>query len=169
MQEFALLFSEGLRRGLRRFALSTQEEQLVECYNLMPDIEGLIPHERVRDIGFSFSYFEYIRLLDQADIEHYWCAGPDGALTVLTTVETELQGRHSVDVTPSNIYWLELEDESSVVWYLWPDDITAQPILTSEPPPVGSGISVITFRGVDALVWTYAVDSIIPTYYPVEV
>lgn len=52
MREFAHEFVKGLRKGLRAFPHPIPgEEELVECYNLIPSENGLMPLARsVRDL-----------------------------------------------------------------------------------------------------------------------
>jgi len=46
MREFGIAFEKGLRKGLRAFRNAPSgDEELVECYNLMPGELGLVPHE----------------------------------------------------------------------------------------------------------------------------
>jgi len=71
MREFAITFERGLRKGLRAFKNPIPgQEELLECYNLVPSEQGLLPYEPIAEVDFSNVISELPSHLD--DIRAYW-------------------------------------------------------------------------------------------------
>lgn len=170
MQEYGVYFQKGLLKGLRPFKAGPLDEpMLYECWNLMPTETGLLGHDTLLPIGIPAIGFEYLGIYDQNAVIWYWSVNYDGALSVWNRVPT-----HDVyevkNITPTLIpWWIPVLDELDTIWYLYPNAVTGQPILSAVQPVLGES-SVIPeefkIRSIFFEYWTYGVNSSVPGYFP---
>lgn len=168
MQEYGVLFLKGLLKGLRPFKAGPLDEpMLYECWNLMPTETGLIGHDYLLPIGIPAVGFEYLGIYDQDGVIWYWTIHYDGELAVWDTLPTHLI-YEVINVTPALIpWWWPVLDELDTIWYLYPNAVTGQPILSGTQPADGSSTVPFDFhiRSIFFEYWQLLVHSTLPTYY----
>lgn len=168
MQEYGVLFLKGLIKGLRPFkAGSLPDPMLYECWNLMPTETGLVGHDFLLPVGIPAVGFQYLGIYDQSQFLWYWSIFYDGNLEIWNHIPTH-PFYEIKDVTPIiTPWWWPVEDELGTLWYLYPNIVTGQPILSTVQPvngestlPVGFKIQTIFFE-----YWSMHVRSTLPTFY----
>ncbi len=170
MREFELQLTKSLSKGLRPFPRNELVAQMLsECFNMMPAETGLVPHETVCGIGFTTVYFNYLRIKSQNGDTWFWYSLAAGVLTQASTAPS-IDGLDTIDLTPSIIpYWLTLKDELAGTWYLYPSNTLGYPLVSTTVPTTGTGRASFEFGGSTGQHWTYAVNSVTSSFYPVEV
>jgi len=136
MREFAIPYSSGLKRGLRKFPVSQRsEEWLYECYNLMPTEVGLVSHETIGDFGTLSTSYDYFALKDQDSVIWYLWIEIDQSMATDDSIPSDINGLDVNDLTPATIpYWLKiLADDTGVAMYLYPSTIGTIMIDTAAP------------------------------------
>jgi len=169
LQEYGILFLKGLLKGLRPFAAGPlSEPMLSECWNLMPTETGLLGHDFLLPIGIPAVGFQYIGIYDQSQVLWYWSIHYDGNLLIWNRSPTH-PIYEVINVTPIiTPWWWPLEDELGTLWYLYPNVVTGQPILSLTAPINGESTVPIDFhlRSIFFEFWQLLVRSTLPTYYP---
>jgi hypothetical protein len=125
MREYGIRFSQGLRKGLRQFPTSSPtEEMLIECFNLQPGENGLLPHDELFGIGIDRLAFTFFCVL--SEIDERWCIFIDTAGQINTNFGSPetINGFEPVAITPDPIpYWLEFTalNDPDLTLYVYPD------------------------------------------------
>jgi len=168
LQEYGVLFLKGLLKGLRPFkAGPLSEPMLYECWNLMPTETGLVGHDTLLPIGIPAVGFEYLGIYDQNQVLWYWSIHYNGNLEIWNRIPTHLIYEVK-NITPIiTPWWWPLEDQLGTLWYLYPNIVTGQPILSTAQPTNGESTLTSDFkvRTIFFEYWQLLVDSILPTYY----
>lgn len=154
MREFGIPFSKGLLKGLRPFTTPhSGEEQLVECYNLIPSEFSLKGFEPLLPVGQTNPGLEYLRIKDQSDVIWYWFSGRNLDLVFFNALPTIIDfGFVGTDLTPVIIpYWLQVDATDSLATqiYIYPSDIDGTPFVDIVPPAIGTGYDIgtgLTFK-----------------------
>ena len=168
MQEYGVLFLKGLLKGLRPFRAGPLEDpMLYECWNLIPTETGLIGHDFLLEIGIPEISYEYIGIYDQSQVLWYWNISYDGTLYIWNRIPTDEIYKvinATPDITP---WWWPLEDETGGIWYLYPNVITGQPILSDVQPTNGESDLEVGFhlRTIFFEFYEFKANSILPSFY----
>jgi hypothetical protein len=148
MREFGIPFTTGLHKGLRAFPTPRPgEEELVECYNLVPTEHGLRGHSTISPLDFAIPFIEYFSVKDQADVVWYWSSGPnleDIHDTVVPVVST--YAYVGVNATPATIpYWIQVDaaDALATQLYIFPAENSGDLLIDTIPPAIGTGYDAI--------------------------
>lgn len=99
MREFGIRFSNGLRKGLRAYATSSPgNEELIECFNLQPGENGLIPRDELDIIDAELEYTYFCMISEVGDI---WCIYIDSAGQIVTSFgpPTPIDGFEAVSIS----------------------------------------------------------------------
>lgn len=153
MREFGITYQKGLIKGLRPFTRHPPNDPgLIECFNLMPHEDGLLPHEELenfseRNGGFDFLVASYFGLKDQNGVLWYWYVGRGLDLLVSSDVPNfDLSGFDAIDASLSTIpYWIQVDAFNAITtqMYLYPDINNGFPLVSNTAPAVGSGYDAI--------------------------
>lgn len=172
MREFEVSLTKALKRGLRAFPKNELDVQfLSECYNFMPSETGLIPHERIQGIAWSSAYFNYLEIKDQNGVSWFWYPAFDGHIFVGPDIPSEITtGLDAIPINNSPVpYWVNILDENSDIWRLYPDSATGETRAKDSDPGVGTGISNLRWVGTTTEVWENKFNSVDKYRYAVKV
>lgn len=172
MREFEISLTKNLSKGLRPFsknALSTSF--LFECHNFCPTETGLVSHETIYSIQWTSGYFNYLQIKDQLGVSWYWYPVFDGHILVSSSIPSEpTTGLDAIAVTPVTIpYWVNIVDENSAIWRLYPDSTTGETRAKDSNPAVGTGMSNLVWRGTTSENWYIKFDDATKTRYAVKI
>lgn len=147
MREFGIPFTKGLVKGLRAFPSPLSgEEELIECWNLIPGEHALMGHRPITPLDFSAPYVEYFAIKDQSNVVWYWMAGVDLSTIYSTSIpDVASDGFEAIDITPGTIpSWIQMNafDVPSTPLYVWPAEFSGDQLVLTSPPPLGTGYVV---------------------------
>ncbi len=145
-------------------------EFLSECFNFVPSETGLAPYARAYGLGWS-NYFNYLEIKDQLSVSWYWYPVFDGHILVGSTIPSEpTTGLDAVAITAvPTPYWLEIRDENSAIWFLYPDSTTGETRARDAAPAIGTGISNFLWRGTTMERWMLKFNNADKSRYSVRI
>lgn len=166
MREFGIRFRKGLRKGLRPFPTSAPgQEMLIECFNLQPGENGLLPRDELYMVDADLAYTYFCFLSEVGDV---WCVYIDTAGQIVTNygppgnIEGFIANDTSLPVLP-RFTAMPATNEPSLTLYMYPD--IAGSLTVDYAPPGGEGYAVdnLPFMSTNGYMYNLVVTNVLET------
>lgn len=166
MREFGIRFTNGLREGLRSFPTSAPgTEQLVECFNLQPGENGLVPRDEVDVIDAELAYTYFCMLSEVGDV---WCIYIDTAGQIVTNPgpPAPIDGFEAVSISPPELpryVAMNAANEPGTELYMYPDIAGSLTVNYARPTGDGYEADEITFFSPNGYMYNLVVTNVLET------
>lgn len=166
MREFGIRFRKGLRKGLRPFPTSAPgQEMLIECFNLQPGENGLLPRDELSmiDTDLTYTYFCF-----QSETGDVWCVYIDMAGQIVTNYgpPDNIEGFAADDIslpTLPRFAAMPAANEPSLTLYMYPDVAGSLTVDYASPGGEGYAVDSLPFMSPNGYMYHLVVTNVLET------